>query len=580
MNVLVIMAAGLGALGVGSRVYGRRVARRLGVEPDRPTPAQVINDGRDYVPTRLPVLFAHHFATIAGAGPIVGPTMAVIYGFVPAVLWVVLGGIFLGAVHDFSVLFASLREGGHSMAEIAHKCMGRVGFVLFISFTIVMLVLVTAVFLKLTATALTSLWPLAKLGLEAGTGLLKTEIRDGVPMGRIGGIASTSVIVITCFAPVLGYLIYRRGIAIRWAYALGVLLCAVSIMTGLAHPVAVSPTTWSLILSVYVFFAAGAPVWIILQPRDFVNSMVLYAGMAVLGVSLLLGGAGGLSVQFPAFNLSEGMARLGLVWPMMFVTIACGAISGFHSLVSSGTSAKQCAAERDAKRIGYDGMILECVLALFVLLAIGSSLAVPDYRTVVWQDKNAVLGFSLAAGHLVHRGLPFIPMALGTVFGILMLEGFLVTTLDSAVRLNRYLFEELWSLALRRPPALMRKYWFNAGLAVLLMWVMAQSGAADAIWPVFGSSNQLLAALALLVVSTWLLNRQGVVPWFTLVPAIFMMATTLVSLVLLFRKYLASGSWLLLGADVVLLLLAAGVIAIAARTYLRRGCPAAATAAS
>jgi carbon starvation protein len=209
-------------------------------------------------------------------------------------------------------------------------------------------------------------------------------------------------------------------------------------------------------------------------------------------------------------------------------------------------------------------------LALFVLLAIGSAMAFADYQTVVWGEKNPVLGFALAAGQLVHRGLPFVPVALGTVFGILMLEGFLVTTLDSAVRLNRYLFEELWGLALRNPPAFMRKYWFNAGLSVVLMWVMAQSGAATAIWPVFGSSNQLLAALALLVVSAWLLNRQGTIPWFTLLPAGFMMATTLFSLVLLFRTHLAAGTWLLLGVDCVLFVLALGVIWVAARTHARR----------
>ena len=177
---------------------------------------------------------------------------------------------------------------------------------------------------------------------------------------------------------------------------------------------------------------------------------------------------------------------------MMFVTIACGAISGFHCLVSSGTTCKQCSSEQDAKRIGFDGMLLECVLALFVLLAIGSALGFEDYKIVVWNEGNPVLGFALAAGKLANTGLGFIPVALGTVFGILMLEGFLVTTLDSAVRLNRYLFEELWDLLFENPPAFMKKYWFNAGLSVALMWILAGSNAATAIWPVFGSSNQLL----------------------------------------------------------------------------------------
>ena len=567
MNVIAIAILGFAVFALASRYYGGWVARKVGVDPANPTPAQQINDGRDYVPTRISVVFAHHFSSIAGAGPIVGPTLAAIYGFMPAVMWVVLGGIFIGAVHDFTALFASMREGGKSMAEIAHKSMGRAGFTLFLLFTIVMIVLITAVFLKLTAKALASLWPLEKLGLDSAQTLLRTEVQDGVAMGHIGGIASTSVIVVTVLAPVLGYLLYRRGIRTGIAYLLGAGLCAGSILVGLSYPLAIAPETWMVIISVYVLFAAGAPVWVILQPRDFINSQILYGGMALMFFALLSGGFGGLSVTFPAFNFSEGIEHLGLIWPMMFVTIACGAISGFHCLVSSGTTSKQCSSERDAKRIGFDGMLLECILALFVLLAIGSALGFEDYKIVVWNESNPVLGFALAAGKLANTGLGFIPVALGTVFGILMLEGFLVTTLDSAVRLNRYLFEELWDLLFENPPAFMKKYWFNAGLSVALMWILAGSNAATAIWPVFGSSNQLLAALALIVVSTWLLNR-GTLPWFTLIPAAFMMATTLYSLVLLMQKHIPAGNYLLVGAEVVLFVLALGVIGIAIRTHV------------
>ena len=567
MNVIAIAILGFAVFALASRFYGGWVARKVGVDPANPTPAQQIDDGRDYVPTRISVVFAHHFSSIAGAGPIVGPTLAAIYGFMPAVMWVVLGGIFIGAVHDFTALFASMREGGKSMAEIAHKSMGRAGFTLFLLFTIVMIVLITAVFLKLTAKALASLWPLEKLGLDSAQTLLRTEVQDGVAMGHIGGIASTSVIVVTVLAPVLGYLLYRRGIRTGIAYLLGAGLCAGSILVGLSYPLAIAPETWMVIISVYVLFAAGAPVWVILQPRDFINSQILYGGMALMFFALLSGGFGGLSVTFPAFNFSEGIEHLGLIWPMMFVTIACGAISGFHCLVSSGTTSKQCSSEQDAKRIGFDGMLLECILALFVLLAIGSALGFEDYKIVVWNESNPVLGFALAAGKLANTGLGFIPVALGTVFGILMLEGFLVTTLDSAVRLNRYLFEELWDLLFENPPAFMKKYWFNAGLSVALMWILAGSNAATAIWPVFGSSNQLLAALALIVVSTWLLNR-GTLPWFTLIPAAFMMATTLYSLVLLMQKHIPAGNYLLVGAEVVLFVLALGVIGIAIRTHV------------
>ena len=413
MNVIVIAILGFAVFALASRFYGGWVARKVGVDPDNPTPAQQIDDGRDYVPTRISVVFAHHFSSIAGAGPIVGPTLAAIYGFMPAVMWVVLGGIFIGAVHDFTALFASMREGGKSMAEIARKSMGRAGFTLFLLFTIVMIVLITAVFLKLTAKALASLWPLEKLGLDGAQTLLRTEVQDGVAMGHIGGIASTSVIVVTALAPVLGYLLYRRGIRTGVAYLLGAGLCAGSILVGLSHPLAISPETWMVIISVYVLFAAGAPVWVILQPRDFINSQILYGGMALMFFALLSGGFGGLSVTFPAFNFSEGIEQLGLIWPMMFVTIACGAISGFHCLVSSGTTSKQCSSERDAKRIGFDGMLLECVLALFVLLAIGSALGFEDYKIVVWNESNPVLGFALAAGKLANTGLGIHPGGAG-----------------------------------------------------------------------------------------------------------------------------------------------------------------------
>lgn len=573
MNVLVVVIAGFAAFGLASRFYGGWIARKLGVDPGRPTPARQIDDGRDYVPTRLSVLFAHHFSAIAGAGPIVGPTLAAIYGFVPAVLWIVLGGIFIGAVHDFTALFASLREGGKSMAEIARKSMGKGGFVLFLLFTLVMIVLITAVFLKLTAAALTSLYPMAKLGAEPGAlSILHTRVVDGVEMGVIGGIASTSVIIITLLAPLLGWMLYRRRVATWKAYLFAAALCFGSVLVGLQLPLSIGPTLWMVLISIYVLFAAGAPVWVILQPRDFINSQLLYGGILLLFGAILSGGLGGLRVTFPAFNLTEGIEHLGLIWPMMFVTIACGAISGFHCLVASGTTCKQCSTEADAKRIGFDGMLLECILALLVVLAIGT-MGFADYRQVVWVDGNPVLGFALAAGRLFHTGLPFVPVALGTVFGILMLEGFLVTTLDAAVRLNRYLLEELWDLAFATPPAFLRQYWFNAGLSVGLMWLLAGTNAATAIWPVFGSSNQLLAALALLVVSTWLLHR-GSSAWFTLIPAGFMMATTLYSLALLMQKHIPAGKWMLTVADVVLFALALGVIGLAVRTHATRAVPA------
>ncbi len=573
MNVLVVLIIAAAVFALGSRFYSHKIARNLGVDPNHVTPAVEKNDGRDFVPTRMSVIFAHHFSAIAGAGPVLGPTMAMLYGFAPAWLWVVLGGVFIGAVHDFSSLFVSMREGGRSMAEVARKTMGRRGFNLFIGFTLVMIVLVTSSFLSATAISLTSLWPLSKIGLSAGQTFLKTVVRDGVVMGRIGGIASMSVIVITLCSPFLGWLIHKKGLKTLPAYFIASAICVLSIVLGIYFPVTLTPTVWMIIISVYVLFAAGVPVWVVLQPRDFINVQILYGGMILMIVSLIKCGFGGLKITAPAFNLAEGASQLGMVWPMMFITIACGAISGFHAQVAGGTTAKQLSRETDIRKVGYNAMVLESLLAVCVLLAVGSSMAFSDYKAVVWPidpavKSNPILGFSLAAGHLFNQGLG-IPVALGTVFGILLVEGFVVTTLDAAVRLNRYLFEELWNIAFKKVPAVMRHYWFNSGLSVIIMWILAYSNAFNTLWPIFGTANQLLAAMTLLTVSSWLLLRKKKIRY-TLVPAGFMVATTMASLIILLRQYIKAGNYALIAADLVLMALSIGVVILSVRTLRKK----------
>jgi len=571
MNVLILLAIAVVAFWLASKFYSRYIAKMLGEDPNISTPAMKFNDGRDYVPTKTYVVFAHHFSAIAGAGPILGPTMAILYGFVPAWLWVVFGGIFIGAVHDFTTLFISMREGGKSMAEVARKTLGNTGFNLFIAFTIVMIVLVTSSFLSATAISLTSLWPLAKIGVKEGETFLKTVVKNGVVMGRIGGIASMSVIVITLCSPFLGWLIYKKGIKTILAYLLAAAICGISILLGIAHPVSLTPSLWMLLISVYVLFAAGVPVWMILQPRDFINAQILYGGIVLMIISLFSTGLGKLSVSTPSFNLKEGVQNLGLVWPMMFCTIACGAISGFHSLVAGGTTGKQLAKETDARRVGYNAMLLESILAVCVLLAIGGALNFGDYKSIVWPvdpslKSNPILGFSLAAGNLFNRGLG-IPVALGTVFGILLVEGFVITTLDAAVRLNRYLFEELWIILFKTPPAILKHYWINSGISVVLMGLFAYSNAFSALWPIFGTANQLLAALSLLAVSAWLLVRKKK-NTFALVPAIFMLVTTLASLGILLVSYIHKKNYVLIIADVLLLVLSGGVVILVMKTFL------------
>jgi carbon starvation protein len=574
MNILTLFLIALILFILAYRFYARYIAKNLGEDPNRPTPAVEQNDGIDYVPTRTPVLFAHHYATIAGAGPIIGPTLGILYGVGPAWLWIVIGGIMFGAVHDYTALFASIREKGSSMAEIARKALGDSGFLMFIIFTAIMLILVTSAFLSLTAIALTSTWPVEKLGLTAGQTLLHTKIVNGQEVGVIGGIASTSVIIITLFAPILGFLIFKKSLNTSLSFILAAAVCFVSIYIGFKYPLSIPGLTWMIILSFYVLIASGLPVWTILQPRDFVNVQILYGGLAVIMISVIVGGINGMTTNLPMFSLGAGDQHMGPVWPMLFIIIACGAISGFHALVAGGTSSKQLDKESHAKTVGYGGMILESVLAILVVLTIASSLKSADYMKITWPTNgaagNPILAFALAVGYLVH-GTFGISVALGSIIGILMVEGFVVTTLDSAVRLNRYVFEELWRRIFNPVPVLFRQYWFNSGLAVLFMFGLAVSNGYRLIWPVFGASNQLLAALTLIAVTVWL-NLAGKKSWYTFFPAVIMVVTTIAALVYnLAVEYIPKMNITLIITDLILLALSLGVVVLAVKkTFLMR----------
>jgi carbon starvation protein len=573
MNVLwLLLGAGV-LVGLGYRFYSRYLAAVLGEDPGRITPAVEFEDGADYCPTKTPVVFAHHFASIAGAGPIIGPTMALMYGYMPVWLWVVIGGIFFGAVHDYVTLFVSIRERGKSIAEIARKSLGDSGFALMIAFTIVMILLVTSAFLVASATSLTSLVSLAQLKLPESQKVLNTVVKNGIPMGRIGGIASASVIFITLCAPLVGFLTYRKKVALGITMPLAMVICIISIIVGLRFPVGLEVNTWMIVLAVYSFLAAGVPVWILLQPRDFTNVFILYGGLLLMVAGTIGAGLRGVTAMAPAFNLSGGAAApaLGLIWPFLFITVACGAISGFHALVAGGTVSKQVTNEREARSIGYGGMLLETLLAIGVIIALTGGIPFDEYTSIVHPaagKSNPILAFALAMSGLLYKGL-HIPMVFGTVFGILMVEGFVATTLDTAVRINRYLFEELWSILMKTPPAWIKSYLFNSGLSVVLMLVLAFTNAFSAIWPVFGTANQLLAALTLVTLAAWLAaNRKK--NGFLLLPFFFMIVTTLFSLTFLAQRYFVKHNYILLAADLVMVLLAAGLIGVAFKTLIKK----------
>ncbi|MFN3466577.1 MAG: carbon starvation protein A, partial [Candidatus Brocadiales bacterium] len=599
--------------------YSRHLSRVFGLDPKGITPAVKNCDGRDYVPTRTPIVFAHHFASIAAAGPILGPTLALIYGWGPAWLWIVLGGIFFGAVHDFSAIFVSLKEEGCSIAEIAKKTLGLSGFLMVVAFSICMLLLVNATFLNATSMALTSMLSLEQLGMksasiqtpyplrgEGGVGVDATlpplRPEDGgfstlkgggdnerrKPYGlfrikgdnvQIGGIASMSAIIVTAFAPLIGFLHYKRGLSVFFSSPIAMAICVLSVFIGLVQPVSLPPLVWMIILSIYTLLAAGIPVWILLQPRDFINVHLLFAGIVLLMVGVCSANLNGGHVRFPSHNISEGTATVGLIWPGIFITIACGAISGFHALCGTGTTSKQLKSQGASRTVGYYAMLLESLMACAVLGTVIVGLDFAEYKELVYpidgKQSNPILAFALAMGQSLHQGI-HLPIVFGVIFGMLLLEGFLVTSLDVAVRLNRYLFEELWQVFWpasasgpepnmvqgggKRPPRFLMHHWFNAALSVGLMFLLAYYNTVATIWTIFGTANQLLASLTLMVISFWLLNNGRRV-WYTLIPACFMLVTTFTMLILLMiGRYIPEQNVSLILADGVLLGLAAGMI--------------------
>ena len=577
MNIAIILLIGLVIFWLGYRFYARFICVVFDEDDSCPTPAVAMEDGVDYVPTKGWVVFGHHFASIAGAGPILGPVLALTYGWLPCVLWVVLGTILIGSVHDLSALLTSIREKGRSIAEVARDAMGNTGFFLFIAFTLLIVLLVCAAFLDATATALTSMYPLSEMGLESGQRVFRTFIdTDGVETAIVGGIASTSAIVITIIAPFLGWFLYRRGMSPVWASIAAIVVVSLSVFIGIKAPLRLTPDNWKIVLSIYTFIAAGLPVWIVLQPRDFTNSFILYGGILALVIGSIAAGLRGVPLQLPTASVGQGVASQGPLWPMLFILIACGACSGFHALVAGGTSSKQICRETNCRPIGYGGMVLEGLLALTVIIAVAAGLSNVDYMRIVYPavesglKTNPILAFAVGMGRLLSMSVG-LPMHFGTIFGVVMVVGFIATTLDTAVRLNRYLFEELWRVLIPNPPRFMRSYYFNAALVVIIMYLLAMNNAFRYLWPIFGAGNQLLAALTLTAISVWLLERRKPA-WFTILPGLFMLATTITALVwLLINKYVPTHNTTLIVADILLLALSAGTVIVSVRSiFVRR----------
>ncbi|MGC9003148.1 MAG: carbon starvation CstA family protein [bacterium] len=526
MSGIVLASIGIIFFVLGYRYYGGLLERLFDVDPNNSTPAHYRYDGIDYIPAKhWLVLFGHHFAAIAGAGPILGPAIAcAIWGWLPALLWVFFGAIFIGGVHDFSNLMVSIRNEGRSVADTSEKILGRTTKLVFSLFLWLSLVLVIAVFSASSAKT------------------LETTPQIVIPTF---GIIPIAIIV--------GLMMYRWGINTVVSTIVGVLLLFLFILLGWYFPIKWSYEGWLLcLLFIYAYSASLLPVNIILQPRDYISAFVLFFGMMVGYLGIILTHPVLRTPSFISFHSQQGP-----LWPMMFVTIACGAISGFHALIASGTTAKQLDNERDAKRIGYGAMLTEGALALLAIISVCGGLYWWDgpkgmiYPQLIKEGKW-IIAFGKGFAEITKPILG----VLGMFIGITMLKTFIVTTLDAATRIARYIGEE-W-LSEYRIFRFMKNMFLNTAVVIGFATYLAL-GPWQKLWQVFGASNQLVAAIALIVVSTWLLLKRKQI-LYTLLPAIFMLLVTISALIIQLMKFLAAKETVLSLISFLLIVLAFFII--------------------
>lgn len=533
MQSVVLVLLGVAGMAFGWFVYSRFIATRIyRLDPDFVTPAHEFNDGRDYVPTHRVVLWGHHFTSVAGAAPIVGPAIAVYWGWAPALLWVVFGTIFFAGVHDFGALWASNRHKGRSIGALSESVIGKRSRALYMIVVFLVLLMVNAVF-----------------GVVIANAFVNT------PGAVFPAWAAIAV------ALVIGQLVHRRMNLV----ALGVIGVAVLYWTmwaGSSMPLALPAemlgltpqANWILILFVYAAIASMLPVWLLLQPRDFINGMQLVVGLALLYGAVILVMP---DISAPAFNSRVGESAPSII-PLLFVTVACGAVSGFHGIVASGTSSKQLDKETDARFVGYLGAVGEGSLALITIVAVsGVALAAtPEAWHAIYDEfgKAGAGAFIAGGARLIEQGWGIPELVSQTILATMVVL-FAGTTMDSGVRLQRYIIQE-WGEIYRLP-------WLKNGIAATLVAVacclLLAFGAGGAsgsggmiIWPLFGSTNQILAGMTLLVISVMLL-KLGRPVRYTLLPMIFVIAMSFAAACVTLVQFWRDGKWLLVALDLVVL---------------------------
>ena len=511
MNTLVIVLIAAVILFGAYMVYGRWLANKWGIDPKAETPAVKYNDGKDYVPTKGWTVFSHQFSSIAGAGPVTGAIQAAAFGWLPVLLWILIGGVFFGAVTDFGALYASVKNEGKSMGMIIEKYIGKFGRKIFLLFCWLFTLIVIAAFADMVA----------------GTFNAYTVV-DGAsqlaPAASTNGSAGTVSIMFMVFAVVFG-LIQKKFNLSGWKEAVvGIAFIVASFVIGNFCPIILGKNAWSYITFVYIFFAAVMPMWLMKQPRDYMTTFMF--------IAMIVGAALGLVVAHPSMNLPVytgfNNAKLGTMFPILFVTVACGAVSGFHSLVSSGTSSKTISNEKDMPMVGYGAMVVESLLGIVALVVVGA--------VAVNGTKPAGTPFAIfstgVAGFLEKLG---VPVHVATVFMTMCVSALALTSLDSVARIGRMSFQELFYGDSTDPATmtpvqrvLTNKYF--ATVITLFFGYLLTLGGYNNVWPLFGSANQLLAAMVLIAIAVFL-KTTGRTGWTLYAPMFIMLAVTFTALV-------------------------------------------------
>ena len=482
MNTLVIVLIAIVVLGAGYVLYGRHIAKSWGIDPKAETPAVKYNDGKDFVPTNGWTVFSHQFSSIAGAGPVTGAIQAAVFGWVPVLLWILIGGVFFGAVTDFGALYASVKNEGKSMGMLIEKYIGKLGRKLFTIFCWLFSVLIIAVFADMVTGTFSA---------------FDAETLQKLPTAGVNGSAGMVSIMFMVFAVVFG-LIQKKWNLTGWKEAvLGIVCILAAFAVGMNCPLIFGKATWSYITFIYIFFAAVLPMWLLKQPRDYMTTFMF--------ICMIAGAVVGLLVAHPTMNLPvfTGFTneKLGTMFPILFVTVACGAVSGFHGLVSSGTSSKTVENEKDMLKVGYGAMILESLLAVLALCVAGAAAAAdgsPAAGTPFQIFSRGVAGFFEMFG---------VPAYAATVFMTMCVSALALTSLDAVARIGRMSFQELFSVDDMEHAEGWRKLlcnvYFSTFITLVFGFILTKIGYAN-IWPLFGSANQLLSALVLATLCVFL----------------------------------------------------------------------------